>query len=59
MGTRSTERGGKKGLTIAELPVDANKGCWDRNKRGTANPDAGQGLMEEDICNRSDLVPTY
>ena len=24
----------------------------------TANPDAGQGLMEEDICNRSDLVPT-
>ena len=28
------------------------------NTRGTANPDAGLGYMEEDICGRSDLAPT-
>ena len=30
----------------------------DKQKRGTANPDAGQGYTEEDICGRSDLAPT-
>ena len=26
-------------------------------KRGAASPGAGQGFMDEDICNRLDLVP--
>ena len=34
----------------AELPVNVTKERWDKHKRGTANPDTGQGNMEEDIC---------
>ena len=29
---------------------------WVKNRRRTANPDAGQELIEEKICNSSDLV---
>ena len=40
------------------LPVNVTKGCWDKHKRETANPDARQDYMEEDICGRSDVAPT-
>ena len=52
-------RGDQKGSTLAELPVNVTKGFWDEHKRGTANPDAGQGFMEEDICGRLDVAPTW
>ena len=40
------------------ITVDNTQGCWDTNKRETANTDAGQGHMEGDICKRLDTVPT-
>ena len=58
MGTRSGTRGDQERQAQAKLPEHVTEGCWDKLKRGTANPDAGQGYMERDIFGRSDLVPT-
>ena len=52
--------GRSKGVDLLQVKLLVNviKGCWDKQKRGTANPDAGQGYMEKDICGGSDLAPT-
>ena len=47
----------RRGETRRGRPVNVTKGCWDKHIRGTVNPDAGQGYMEEDICSRSDVAP--
>ena len=58
MGTRSGTGEGQERQTKAKLPEHVTEGCWDKLKRGTANPDAGQGYMERDVFSRSELVPT-
>ena len=48
-----TKRGRPRQSYLSMLLRDVGK-----HKRGTANPDAGQGYMEEDTCGRLDVAPT-